>query len=68
MMTKKKNHSPLSPSDSNRWRNCPGDKKKLPKPVLYGKGGIGKTSFAGAMPDPIIIQSWLEPTTEEKKK
>jgi len=62
-MTKKKNHSTLSPSDSNKWRNCPGIKNKRPKFVLYGKGGIGKTSFAAAMPDPIIIQS-----TEEKKK
>ena len=23
-MIKKKNHATLSPSDSNRWRNCPG--------------------------------------------
>ena len=23
-MTKKKNHSQLSPSDPNRWMNCPG--------------------------------------------
>ncbi len=62
-MSKEKNHAPYTVSDTERWMNCPGNKKKLPKPVLYGKGGIGKTSFAKTMLDPIIIQS-----TEEKKK
>jgi hypothetical protein len=62
-MTKKKNHSQLSPSDPNRWMNCPGIKNKPPKFVLYGKGGIGKTSFMASTSNPIIIQS-----TEEKKK
>ena len=67
-MSKEKNHAPYTPSNIKRWTTCPGSKKKLPKFVLYGKGGIGKTSFMGTMSNPIIIQSWLEPTTEEKKK
>jgi len=62
-MTNKKNHATFSPSDPNRWINCPGIKNKPPKFVLYGKGGIGKTSFMAPTSNPIIIQS-----TEEKKK
>ena len=57
-MNKKKNHSPLSPSDSNRWRNCPGS-KKVPR-IIYGPGGIGKTSFGNSIN--------FEQLTEEKKK
>ena len=62
-MSKEKNHATFSPSDPNRWMNCPGIKNKPPKFVLYGKGGIGKTSFMAPTSNPIIIQS-----TEEKKK
>ena len=62
-MSKDKNHAPYTVSDTERWMNCPGNKTKLPKFVLYGKGGIGKTSFASAMSNPIIIQS-----TEEQSK
>ena len=57
-MNKKKNHSPLSPSDSNRWRNCPGS-KKVPR-IIYGPGGIGKTSFGDNM-------NIIKPTEEKKK-
>jgi hypothetical protein len=62
-MSKDKNHAPYTVSDTERWMNCPGSKKKLPRFVLYGKGGIGKTSFVTSTSNPIIIQS-----TEEKKK
>ena len=57
-MTKKKNHSPLSPSDPNRWMNCPGS-KKVPR-IIYGPGGIGKTSFGNSIN--------FEQLTKEKKK
>ena len=36
-MSKEKNHAPYTVSDTERWMNCPGSKKKLPKFVLYGK-------------------------------
>ena len=60
-MSKEKNHAPYTVSDTERWMNCPGS-KKIPR-VIYGKGGIGKTSFIAPTSNSIIIQS-----TEEKKK
>ena len=59
-MSKEKNHAPYTPSNIKRWTTCPGGKKKSLKFVLYGPGGIGKTSFGDNMN--IIIP------TEEKKK
>ena len=60
-MSKEKNHAPTTLSNIKRWTTCPGS-KKIPR-VIYGKGGIGKTSFIASTSNPIIIQS-----TEEKKK
>ena len=46
-MSKEKNHAPYTLSNIKRWTTCPGS-KKVPR-IIYGKGGIGKTSFGDNM-------------------
>ncbi len=58
-MNKEKNHAPYTLSNIKRWTTCPGS-KKVPR-IIYGKGGIGKTSFGGNSIN-------FEQLTEEKKK
>lgn len=46
-MNKEKNHTPYTLSAVRKWKNCPSS-KRVPT-IIYGKGGIGKTSFGDNM-------------------
>ncbi|MCP3681477.1 MAG: hypothetical protein GY861_02205 [bacterium] len=62
-MSKEKNHAPYTLSNIKRWTTCPGS-KKVPR-VIYGKGGIGKTSFGDNM---IIVDHLLNIVKPTKVK